>query len=148
MFLNLRPRPVYAVAGLLLLLLLVALLVIKLCSPTGWGHNEFIMLGILIFLLANFFVYLPWKVTKNFKQNPFFKHKMTRRIDDIGLHTESDLGNVTLPWDHLRKWKQNSRMILLYTSGSTYMVFPKRLFDEDAWKEFEELLVKHLKKLH
>ena len=146
-FLHLRPRPIIGLAGLLVLALFVFALVLKLTSPDPWDRLTFILLGGSVYLGVYFFVLIPRRANKSFAQNRFLKDHGECDIDDTGLHTRSDLGATEIPWDHLHKWKESKRMLLLYPTDTMYIIFPRRLFDAEGWEEFRELAGKNLKKL-
>ena len=146
MFLHLRPRPVFAVAGVLMLVLFLLVLGSSLCSPNRWDRGTFIIIGVLLYLVAYFFWFLPRQASKRFKQTQFMKHEATCVIDNIGLHTTSELGHSDIPWDHFHKWKMGKSMILLYVTDTTYFIFPKRFFSGESWDEFKTTVESQLKK--
>ena len=146
-YLHLRPRPGYGVAGTLILALAALGVIQKIFSPDPWSSSTFVPLASLAFLAVFFFVALPWQATRQFKQNRFLTHATEYRIDETGLHAQSDLGTTEIPWDHLHKWKENRRLILLYPTDATYFLFPRRLFAPADWEEFRALAAKHLKKI-
>ena len=145
-YLHLRPRPGYGVAGTLILALAALGTVQKIYSPDPWNSSTFVPLASLAFLAVFFFVALPWQATRNFKQNRFLTHPTEYRIDETGLLVQSDLGTTKIPWDHLHKWKENRRLILLYPTDAAYYLFPRRLFTAEEWEEFRALAAQHLKK--
>ncbi|OHB79427.1 MAG: hypothetical protein A2Z25_17625 [Planctomycetes bacterium RBG_16_55_9] len=147
LFLHLRPRPVFAVAGVLVLLLFLLVLVCKLCSVDRWGRGTFIMIGVLLYLVTYFFWLLPRWASKSFKQNQFLKHKAMCVIDAAGLHSTSEVGNSDIPWDHFLKWKMGGNMILLYFTDTMYFIFPKRLFSVEFWDEFRAMADSKLKRV-
>ena len=144
-YLHLRPRPGYGVAGTLILALAALGAVQKIFSPNPWTSSTFVPLASLAFLAVFFFVVLPWQATRHFKQNRFLPHATEYRIDEAGLHVQSDLGTTEIPWDHLRKWKENKRLILLYPTDAAYFLFPRRRFAPAEWEEFRALAAQHLK---
>ena len=145
-YLHLRPRPGYGVAGTLILSLAALGAVQKIFSPDPWTSSTFVPLASLAFLAVFFFVVLPWQATRHFKQNRFLTHATEYRIDEAGLLVQSDLGTTKIPWDHLHKWKENRRLILLYPTDAAYFLFPRRLFAPAEWEEFRALAAQHLKK--
>ena len=146
-FLHLRPRPVFGVAGILILALAAFGAVHKICSADTWNPSMFVPLGSLVFLAVYFFAVIPWRATRQFKQNRFLAHVAEFRIDAAGLRSQSDLGSMEIPWDHLHKWKESPRLILLYPTDATYLIFPRRLFAPAEWEEFRALTAQHLKKI-
>ena len=145
-YLHLRPRPVFAVAGILMLALAVLALVLMIRSHPPWDPITLVLPGCLAYFAVFFFVALPWQATRHFRQNRFLAHATEYRIDETGLHAQSDLGTTEIPWDHLHKWKENRRLILLYPTDATYFLFPRRLFTDAEWEEFRALAAQHLKK--
>ena len=145
-YLHRRPRPGYGVAGTLILSLAALGAVQKIFSPDPWTSSTFVPLASLAFLAVFFFVVLPWQATRHFKQNRFLTHATEYRIDEAGLLVQSDLGTTKIPWDHLHKWKENRRLILLYPTDAAYFLFPRRLFAPAEWEEFRALAAQHLKK--
>ena len=145
-YLYLRPRPVLGVAGILMLALVALALALKFRSPTPWDSSAVMLVGCLVYLAIYFCVVIPWRATKQYRQNRFLTHPTEYRIDETGLHVQSDLGTTEIPWDHLRKWKENKRLILLYPTDAAYFLFPRRLFAPAEWEEFRGLAAQHLKK--
>ena len=146
-FLHLRPRPILGAAGILMLALAVLALVLKIHSPNPWNSSAVVLAGSLICFAVYFLVVTPWQATRQFKQNRFLAHAAEFRIDETGLHVRSDLGASDIPWDHLHKWKENKRLILLYPTDAMYYLFSRRLFTAEEWEEFRGLAAKHLKKI-
>ena len=145
-YLHLRPRPVFGVAGILMLALVALALALKFRSPTPWDLSTLMLVGCMVYLAVYFCVVIPWRTTKHYRQNRFLAHATDYRIDEAGLHVQSDLGTTEIPWDHLRKWKENKRLILLYPTDATYFLFPRRLFAPAEWEAFRALAAQHLKK--
>jgi hypothetical protein len=146
-FLHLRPRPVIAIAGILILALFLLALGLKLATPNRWDRSTFVLLGLLLYLVLYFFVLVPQCANRSFVQNRFRQDHGQCDIDDTGLHTRSDLGAAQIPWDHLHKWKEGRSMVLLYLSDTLYLIFPKRLFKSESWNEFRALAEKNLQKV-
>lgn len=146
-YLHLRPRPVFVVAGLLILALAALGSVHRICSADTRAPSTFVPLASLAFLAVYFFVAVPWRATKHCKQNRFLSHAAECRIDETGLQTRSDLGATEIPWDHLYRWKENKKLALLYVTDAMYFIFPRRLFEPAEWEEFRALASKNLKKI-
>ena len=131
-----------------------ALLGRALLTSLGLGAASAVLAFVVVWPLASLavlavycFGVIPWRATKHFKQNRFLAHAAEFRIDETGLHVRSDLGASDIPWDHLHKWKENKRLILLYPTDAMYYLFSRRLFTAEEWEEFRGLAAKHLKKI-
>ena len=146
-FLHLRPRPAFGLAGLLLLSLSAFCLVLQLRAPLPWKPSTLIMLSCMLYLAVFFFVIIPRRINRAYSQNRFLDHSARCRIDESGLHTQSDLGSSDIPWDHFHKWKENKRLVLLYPTDTMYFIFPRRLFDAEGWEELRTLAGTRLKKI-
>ena len=147
LFLHMRPRPILAVVGIAMVLLILFCLIWDVFVMKRWNHTTRILLGSSLYLTAYFFCFLPWRATRIFKQNQFRKHKLTQVIDDFGLHSTSELGKSDIPWDHFNKWKEDGKMILLYTTDTMFITFLKRLFTDNALAEFKMLAARNLKRV-
>ncbi len=101
----------------------------------------------VLYLGIYFFVVIPWRTNRSYRQNRFLDHKDEYRIDETGIHTKSDLGTSDMPWDHFHKWKESKRLLLLYPTDTMYLLFPRRLFDAEGWEAFRTLAREKLKKL-
>ncbi len=134
-------------AGVLILALFLLAFVLNMCSPEPWERSTFVMVGVLVYLGIYFFVMIPWRANKSFRQNRFLDHKAECKIDETGLHTQSDLGTSDIPWDHFHKWKESKRLLLLYPTDTMYFIFPRRQFDAEGWEELRRLAGEKLKKL-
>ncbi len=148
LFVHLRPRPGLKAAGILVLILVAITFAWELAHPTRWNVYTLILVGVLAYLAWLFFVFLPSCATRSYNQNKFLKHATTLRIDESGIHAESDLGNSTVPWDHLHKWKEGRNLILLYPMDSMYFVFPRRVFPGASWEEFRQLAAARVRKIN
>jgi len=136
-FLNLRPRPVYKVVGVILLAAAIW---------AGWysfsqGDIElldYLFVAAILFLILNFAVYLPWKTRRIYKQQKAMQRELTYRFDESGVFASNENGQSTTPWEDYLKWKQNDHMILLYLSDCLYHMIPKTLFHQSD--DFDKLL--------
>jgi hypothetical protein len=145
LFVHQRPRRSLAICGILILVPVLLFIVCKLCSQSRWNDpGPLVAIGVLLYLSVYFFCFLPWQATQSFKQNRFLNDNATCVINDAGIHTQSELGNSDIPWDHFHRWKLSNRMILLYVTNTMYMIYPRHLFTDDAWSEFKGLARKNL----
>ena len=64
-YLHLRPRPVFGVAGILMLALVVLALVLLIRSHPPCDPITLVLPGCLVYLAVFFFVALPWQATRH-----------------------------------------------------------------------------------
>lgn len=129
-YLHIRPRPVFKIVGTLLLLLLGWAI-----WYSYWGGGsgdltayDLMLPGAVVYLVSNYYVYIPWKARRIFAQQKSFHRDAQSKFDDAGLAASSEVGEVTIPWSDYLKWKENGHMFLLYFSEPSFQMIPKRHF--------------------
>ncbi len=133
-FLHLRPKPIWKIVGMLLLLLLLWALyhTWKEALETGEYSTSFwIFIGCIAYMIGYFFMYIPFQARRIFKQQKAFHTPFTVLFNDDGIDSKSDLGDVNIPWSHIIRWKENDKLFLLYHSDVIFQFIPKRLILED-----------------
>ena len=130
-YLHIRPRPVYKVLGVLVLALFfwAAWLVITDDEIDGL---DFLFLAMILALILNFTVYIPWKTRRVFNQQKALHRELVFKFDDSGISVTNENGQSTTPWDDYLRWKQNDQLALLYMSDCLYHMVPKRFFSDPA----------------
>lgn len=147
-YLNLRPRPFakflwLSYAGTLSLVLFV---LTKVHVPGS--RVVFIIAGAVVaFLIIEYFIRLPYRARRIYRQQKLLQITRTIRINPDSLETKSELGSSTVPWNMFAHWKENKKLILVYQSDVLFHMFPKRVFtSESDYNEFRNILTKHLGK--
>jgi hypothetical protein len=96
--------------------------------------------GLLTYALIRF-VYAPWKARRVFRQQKSLQRPFEVTWSDKGLTSRDANGEYTTPWPDYTKWKENSRVFLLYHSDVLFQMVPKRAFpDEATLSEFRSRL--------
>lgn len=131
-WLHIKPRPVLAVVGILLLVLAVGLLIYKL----DWG-----LLIALSILLSGVFIWRPYSARRAFRQYKALAEPMSIEVRDDGLYFKREPGEGVLPWSYIRKWKRDSKLLLLYPANNLFYLIPSHLFESDvAFSDFVRLI--------
>jgi hypothetical protein len=92
-----------------------------------------------------FFIILPWRVAKIFKDQPALGEPMKTVLDDEGLGLQTSRGQVRFKWTMLKRWKRNARYILVYHSAVHFHILPRRSFaSEEEFAAALSLLRKNL----
>jgi hypothetical protein len=126
--LHVKPRPIFAVIGVLLVLVALAALYVSRSVSLG---------AALVVLLLLFFVYEPFKARRLFRQYKALSEPTTIELRDDGLYFSRQNGEGLVPWSHVLKWKSNDRVLLLYPASGLFYVLPSHFFkDIHAFKEF------------
>lgn len=144
-YLNLRPRPLFATLGALLLLLGVWAAARDL-SRAGGGRDALIILAAFAYLGASFFVYLPLKIRRIYRQQRSLQVASELDFGGQGITVTSEMGLARLAWDDFVKWKENRRLIVLYTSDVMMHIYPRRCFTDEGWAAFRQTVAAHVKK--
>lgn len=109
--------------------------------PRGW----WILPAGLAYGALLFFIVLPWRVTRIFKQNPALAGPTRITFADDGLMLDSARGQIRFGWPMLKKWKRNRQLILVYHSAMHFHILPRTGFaSDDDFQTLAELLRKKL----
>jgi|SRR5581483_7444964 len=127
-FLHARPRPVFAAVGLLLLLAFVWALAASASAA---------MFGVLVWLVAFFVLYLPWRAKRNFRQYKALSERVSAEVREDGLFFKRETGEGLVPWSHVNKWRVGKALVLLYPSSNVFYLIPSHFFpDPEAFALF------------
>lgn len=128
--LGIRPRPVLAViGGVLVLLGLVGLaLIVRSVLQGRAGWNEAIGIFALGFLPFWYWLYLPWWVNRMYLQHRSLHEPYSVALEDQGLRFQTPNAEALLPWQHLHRWRESRSVFALYQSDALFHIIPKRCF--------------------
>lgn len=131
-FLHLRPRPAFAVVGILLLGLAVWAL---------FDSRSLILLGCLIFLVAICAFYIPFKAKRTFRQYKALSEPIVMEVREDGLFFKRQNGEGLVPWSHIIKWRSSKTLVLLYPADNLFYIVPSHFFDApEMYNSFLEAL--------
>lgn len=146
--LHFRPKPAVRWAAYLLGALLVGVLLQEVLAmaqgrplprswwvlPAGLGYGAFL-----------FFILLPWRIGRIFRQNPALAVPTRVTFSDDGFSLDSTRGELRFGWKSLSRWKRNRDTILAYHSGNHFHTFPRHCFSSDEeFQSLATLLAKHV----
>src|SRR5690242_11836458 len=106
LLLHVKPRPVFAVLGSLLLVGAVAVCVVSLRAK----DPSYLMPSLLAYLALHAFVYVPWSVRRRSNQNPLRGLSSRCEATNSGLTFSSERGQVRLLWSDFRRWRSNAKV--------------------------------------
>ncbi len=147
-YLNMRPRPFLKYTGIVLLMLFCVTAVfafIDLCKE----HDTFFLYFLLpgIYIIFYFYFLMPKKIKKIYNQENSKNIFTTTTITDETLHLKSEFTDTKIPWNKFIKWKENKKLIIVYSNDVLFLIFPKHIFNTQAeWESFRNILGKILKK--
>lgn len=147
-FLNIRPRPIFKLVGLVFLILTISILGIsffQLLAGKDKTLIPFVIAGCLAYLAFYFGFRLPQRLKKIFRQQKSLHSPYSIEVNDDLIFVKAETGESRLPWNHFIKWKENKPLITLYQSDILLHIIPKRCFaSPDELGQFRELLIKKI----
>jgi uncharacterized membrane protein YdfJ with MMPL/SSD domain len=87
-----------------------------------------------------FYVIRPYWLVRDFRRHPNFARPVQMRIDDSGLHSQSEVWNETTKWAAYVKYTETENLFLLYLGARLVEIIPKRAFSGDQMEEFRCLV--------
>ena len=147
-FLHIRPRPLYKWLGLILGFLLIFTLAASFyvaVTRHDYSPSLLFMPACLGYLLFYFFVLLPRRTKKIYRQQKLLQQPLLIRISDEQFYSKNEYGESSLPWNTFLKWKEGKDLFLVYQTDRLFHMLPKRFFPSaEATDELREILRKHL----
>jgi hypothetical protein len=136
-WLHIRPRPVFAIVGIMLLGGALA----ALYASRSWSFA-----GVLVILCLSF-LYMPFQSRRLFRQYRALSERMTIAVRDDGLYVTTETGEGLVPWSYVIKWRYNDRLLLLYPANTVFYLLPSHLFpSSEAFHDFVALVKSKLGK--
>jgi YcxB-like protein len=127
----------YAVGGCFISTFVVFLMVIR-------GIREgTAFLGVIVFWFCSALVgrlVCPLWIKRDFRKHPNFSRRQVLRVNDDGLHAESEIGQCERKWLAYTQYRETSNLFILYLGARLFEVIPKRAFVLGEGDEFRELL--------
>ena len=110
-------------------------------EPVGFGIGlaAIVALG-GVWLLCARFVLLPTRSRRIFRQQKNLHQPFQITWDDETMATTATSGHNTTPWQDFLKWRENTKLFLLYRSDVMFNLIPKRAFsDSEGVEDFRRL---------
>jgi YcxB-like protein len=131
-FVHVRPRPLLAVFGILLL------------AAAVWamfnGSGTIIGAALAYFSLY-FLIFIPYSAKKNYRLYQAISDPVTVTIQEGGINFKRENAEGLVKWSEIVKWRQSKNLILLYPTNNVFYLLPSHLFSsEDRFDEFKLLL--------
>ena len=151
LYTHIRPRPSMMAAGIAVLLLAAAVAVLALPSIVRHGGHRSLPFWLVALAVAYVPVYLlfllPQRVRQLHGQNRVAGEPTEFTITPGSLGVRSSYGVVEVPWDHLHRWREGKRSILVYTNDVFHLVLPKRCFTSDQILLLRSYLAQHVRRV-
>ncbi len=129
--LAMRPRPSLCILGYVVLVLFAAFIVWQGREAFVLGKPQrdlWIIVGITIYVLAIYFVFIPWQTKRIYRQQKTLQQPLELELDEGHFSVSSAHGTFKMAWRDFHKWKKNSHLILVYQSSVLMHMIPLRAF--------------------
>lgn len=144
--LAMRPRRELRVVGYGVSLLFVGFIAWQAYETfvVGGPQSSFwINVGLTAYFLAIYFIFIPWRTRRIFRQQKTLQRSVEVEITDSHFSGSSSNGTFRIAWEDFYKWKKNEHLILVYESSALMRMIPLRAVPSQA---DVETLVSTLKK--
>ncbi len=94
---------------------------------------------ILLIYLAVYFVALPRRARRLYRQHKALQQTWTFRWSDSGISMESPAGLTGYPWGDFHRWRDGRRSLLLFLNDQLFFYLPRRLLDDSSVEEIGSL---------
>ena len=133
-WLLIKPRPAYAVLGVLLLALFAWAMWYSLQSSKQVQPDwmPWVLLGSAGYLALHYCVYLPYRIKRTFRLRKDVQRPISFDISESALLIRTETGQESKPWTDFYRWKEDQRVFLLYISDVAHIVIPKRFFHKSS----------------
>ena len=88
------------------------------------------------------YLYAPWKTRRMYRNYAAAREPVTIQIKDEGVKFISEMGESTIGWRHILRWREDSEFVLIYQAPHLYHVVPKRV--GDITYQISEALTNHV----
>jgi hypothetical protein len=124
-WLHIKPRPVYAVLGALLLTLMAVVLVYAVFRTIAWDLNPPIVLVFAFAYLLFIVVFRRWKIGRIYDQMKALHGEFTMTVDERGIHSRSERGQATMLYGDILRIREDERIMLVYHADNLFNMIPK-----------------------
>lgn len=89
----------------------------------------------------------PYQIARTYKQHKELASLFEMELTEDGYSIKNDYGSGKIPWKDFAKWKEDSRIILLYRTDNMFNMVPKRLLADETQAQYviEQLKQNHVK---
>ena len=132
---SLRPRPLLRYLGYCVLALMILVFgwqLVDLARGRPVQSELWWIVAAAVYLGFIFFVIVPWRIRKIFRQQKTLKHPFEVEFGESHFSGSSTNGSFTIEWADLHKWKIGKKCLLIYQSEAIMHPIPCRAFASEA----------------
>lgn len=131
-FVHIRPRPLFAVVGILLVL--SAILTVFIAGSVIVG-------AALAYFMLYFLVFIPYSARKNYRLYKAISEPVTVTIQEDGIFFKREGGEGLMKWSEIVKWRPSKKLVLLYPTNNLFYLLPSHIFSQESgFEAFKKLL--------
>jgi len=142
-WLHQKPRPVFAVLGILLVIILLGVLWLMFFGSFSHqaGSTRWLLLVFTVYIVMHCMIILPVRWKRIYRQQQSLQRPYSLEITDQGISSQSENVQGTNDWSDYVRWKEGYGVFLLYWSDNLFQVIPVRFFSgEEEIEEFRNIL--------
>jgi len=91
-------------------------------------------------VLTYLFVYKPWSYRRIYRKQPSLHEPVSIDFGESGMAYSSEHSQGEVPWRMFIKWREGTRLFLVYSAPNLFHIIPKRLLDADGADRLRALL--------
>ncbi|MHB1033139.1 MAG: YcxB family protein [Pirellulales bacterium] len=140
-----------AVLGIVIVLVFAVASVLAIVEWIGRGAvaSEPPVLPLLMLFFAGYAAFLSRRFSRSYRNYKAIQTPITVELTEEGFHGTSAHGETRLGWDMFQRYKESTRLFLLYQTANLFHVLPKRLFaDADDVNRARDLFSRKVKRGH
>ena len=72
-------------------------------------------------------LYAPFRAKRQFRSYQAAQETVHLNLATEALNFKSAIGEATIEWERITKWRENAELILIYQTPEVYHIIPKRI---------------------
>lgn len=142
-WLHIKPRPVFAFVGIVLIIVALSVLWLSFFGPY-YQPNGFVrwaVLALLIYMFLYWVIIQPLKWKRIYRQQKSLNRPFSLEVTEQGISAKSENMEGNTPWAGYQRWREGNGVFLLYWSDVLFQIIPFRFFQNgEQMKEFKNIL--------
>ncbi len=127
----------FILVGLLILFVVIASVVVLFVPAIGsgsWRSTAFVGLAMGAFFIVNFWLIIPYQLSKAYKQNENLRKERKLVINDAGVRMQIGERATDFPWENFQRVVEHDRFYLMIYKAEerVYPFIPQRAFEKES----------------
>jgi hypothetical protein len=130
----------FILVGLLIFFVVIASVVVLFVPAIGsgsWRSTAFVGLAMGAFFIVNFWLIIPYQLSKAYKQNENLRKERKLVINDAGVRMQIGERATDFPWENFQRVVEHDRFYLMIYKAEerVYPFIPQRAFENESSEE-------------